>query len=161
SPLPSKHGHHLVRIEGRTDIVLGTLLGFQRVNGANGQTVWETSLQRDAQPAAKNHPDYVANHFTFTGPTNELQLMGTALDLTGDDVEDLVFINTRAELLAVSGGNGKVLWWFASKQPGWTKNEASSQEVAGRPVLVQLAAEKKPLCIGTFAWHGQWCVEGV
>src|SRR5262249_62228 len=110
SPLAVPRGYHLFEAEGRTDVLVATDHGFRRVSGPPGQTVWEVTRLADTVPAAgRKSVEQVIARFTQPALSEGDLLIPAAFDLDGDGVADLVLANTEANLLALSGADGKVL----------------------------------------------------
>jgi outer membrane protein assembly factor BamB len=130
-PLDVPRGYEVVELEGRADIILVTEKGLRRVDGRTGKDVWERSMERKDQPALAAAADYdwaimrqaewdrydAQGRWRSDPPAPFL--VRPAPDLDGDGVGDLVWAGrTGGWLLAVSGKDGRVLWWFRSQPAG-------------------------------------------
>ena len=102
-------------------------------------------------------PNLAGQGHSLMEPT---QVVQPPPDVDGDGVPDLVWLSRRiASLLAMSGADGRVLWWHAPSPPvppggkpplpDWLGNYTRGSRVVGQPI-VRRAGGKAPVLITAF-----------
>ncbi len=145
-PIPEHHGDRAVAVDlgPQTDLVRvsdnhNTLT---RLDGRTGKAVWQKKLAdvRDrARVLSENWP-------------GELPLLRPAPDLDGDGVGDLVWFSAeKASIWALSGGNGKELWWYQGG-PG---------KIVAAPAVIAVEGDGRPDLIVTLVADGQRRIEAI
>jgi tRNA A-37 threonylcarbamoyl transferase component Bud32 len=158
-PVTLAGAYHLAPLEGRTDLLLETFEGLRRIHGQTDKTLWDVSLKREAQPAVRLDLNY--SHGNFIGRASGVHLVQPLLDLDGDGIEDLIFANNAAQLLAVSGATGQVLWWFSSRLFASGLPGTDAAHTLGQPILLRGRDGQAPVCAALFARLGHTWAEGI
>jgi outer membrane protein assembly factor BamB/tRNA A-37 threonylcarbamoyl transferase component Bud32 len=149
APLAVPLGHEVVDLGGRPDVVIVTEKGMRRVNVATGRDVWpggERSLAKEDQPRVAQTAGYDWDKLRqegWPGETDELAipprpwLVRPAPDLDGDGTRYLVWASQRSPwLLAVSGKDGTVKWWFSSQRFPKERADPVRKVAVGCPPLI-------------------------
>jgi outer membrane protein assembly factor BamB len=125
---------------------------LSRVDGRTGKPVWQKKLN---QVPAKGLPyEEWRQRVTILSETwpGELPLLQAAPDLDGDGVGDLVWFSPKkAALWALSGKDGKELWWYHSG-PG---------QIVAAPAVVDVDGDGTPDLIATMFARKQRCIEAI
>jgi outer membrane protein assembly factor BamB len=157
----------VVWFDGKPDVVQITQQGLRRLDGATGKPVWPgdvVSLKAEDQPAVaqqKDHPGAMLLQPVRRGFSLDPAGLQSTPDLDGDHAADLLVASrSSAELLAVSGRTGKVLWWFGTYPdlPDGVKEDqiygqrpTFQHTVVGEPVTADVRGDGTPAFISTFA----------
>jgi len=159
-PIPTAPGiFEVVDLDGRPDLITVTEKGLRRLNGATVKVVWDVSLAAEDQPAVAGASSYDWESTLRYGSDDRARLVRPLPDLDRDGTRDLVWASPRsrkeATLLAVSGKEGRVLWWLRrerdldemlSNLPGHVYSTAVAE-----PTLTGADEEGVPDLIVTFA----------
>ena len=139
----------ILDLDGQADLIqlIQPIRAFetrmQRLDGLTGRPVWDAPLVC----SEVNLPDGVEFHEwapvlrrSAWGQVSEDIFVSPPPDLNQDGTRDLVFVSrTTASLLAVSGADGEILWWFRSQdRPDWI-GAAMVAEVDGDGILDLIA----------------------
>jgi serine/threonine protein kinase len=170
--LPSVAHGELMRFGNETDLILlpqdPTMPVLARQSGATGKTVWEMNWSADSPDLAgllKTLDDKLAWNTLFRwsdppsygGPQkligavgNQNRAGGMPPNLDGDGTVDLVWAFWPA-LVAVSGDDGKPLWWIRPR------NEAGmGGTLVGMPLIVACGDGNAPLLAACFKVDQSW-----
>jgi outer membrane protein assembly factor BamB/predicted Ser/Thr protein kinase len=156
----------VVDLAGHADLIQVNRQSLRRLNGANGQLLWEMTISGTEK----------SNLVRINGE-DPLTLARPAPDLDGDGVRDLVWASrTSPSLWAVSGAGtadqkGKELWWFrahpklpedlADTEGRWSPRFGKGR-VVGQPVTADLEGvaldvdqDGTPDIVATFESRGE------
>lgn len=180
TPRPIAHpaAVEIVRLGRRTGVLV--LLGSERaasgalvpfrlrlLDGATAEPVWPADLRFDDStlPAGGAAVEWrqlpegtVAPGFVDTGLPERVS------DLDADGTGDLLLVSrTSPSVVAVSGADGRVLWWhrgrpsLAPGSPGVTGWQAPGRNgtVVGSPVVVEIDGDGIPDVVGCFRSNGE------
>ncbi len=143
-----------VNLGQRTDLVrvFDNWSVLSRVDGRTGKPVWQKKLD---QVPVKGLPykEWVqrTSILSETWP-GELPLVQAAPDLDGDGVGDLVWFSAKkAALWALSGKDGKELWWY----------HAGPGQVMEAPAVIDVDGDGTPDLIATMFVGKQRCIEAI
>lgn len=155
---------------------------LRRLDGGTARAIWEQTLAFDRPPMENSTPDdklawmqflsafeydcNVADPPQLVKPMckvswDAMQQLNphsdtvSPPDLNGDGTRDLVWLLRDAtSLLAVSGADGKVLWWFRTD---W----GSNRSVLGQPMIFDVDADGHPDLIVAFRNSGNVWIEAI
>ncbi len=159
-PLAESHGDRVRAVElgRRTDLVRvsGNRSILSRVDGRTGKAVWQKKLDYVKPKAPAKGLTYEEwrerETILYENQPGALPLLRTAPDLDGDGVGDLVWFSAqKAALWALSGRDGKELWWYHGG-PG--------RIVAG-PAVIDVDGDGTPDLIATMVAGKQRCIEAI
>ncbi|MEX2121901.1 MAG: protein kinase [Pirellulales bacterium] len=151
----------IIQLDRRADLVLVEnhfgQVSLRRLDGATASQVWALALDADKrQDMFQTDADRTewAMMLQYWPGADSARLVRPAGDLDADGVRDLVWTFPRS-LLAVSGRDGKVLWWHRSPPAG-------DSRVEGTPVLIDTLDDGRPdLLITHVLPNGQVIVEAL
>jgi outer membrane protein assembly factor BamB len=143
-----------VNLGQRTDLVrvFDDWSVLSRVDGRTGRPVWQKKLDQ-APVKGLPYKEWVqrTSILSETWP-GELPLVQAAPDLDGDGVGDLVWFSVKkAALWALSGKDGKELWWY----------HAGPGQVMEAPAVIDVDGDGTPDLIATMFVGTQRCIEAI
>lgn len=168
----------LVPFDGRTAIL--TLLGPEQdpgttprptrlrlLDGATGKPVWRRDLEFDAATQPGGDPaawKSVLFQWSVAPGFGGTRVGERVADLNRDGAGDFVLVSrTTASLLAVSGADGRVLWWY-HRRPSLDSAAATSATwmfqpgqsfVVGEPMLAEVDDDGVPDVLVCFRSNGE------
>jgi outer membrane protein assembly factor BamB len=154
----------LVRLNGKAHLLHRAERGWRLVNGATMSPVWKEDLKFQVKHAESPYPDnytqgasddllQVGSWTQHQGTGTSPGVVRTGIDLNGDGKDDLIFASrVSPSLLAVSGGDGKALWWYraapdlplghdAEKDPLDVKSSRENAGAIRDPIIVKSDGE--------------------
>lgn len=147
---------------------------IERLDGRTGRPVWPRALVLDATtlPADRDLSEW-RRLLDPSGLTwrsgGEARFAEVVADLDGDNVDDLVWVSRNTpSLLAVSGADGRVLWWCRSggRPPPTTAATAAhprrfggSGAVVGRTGIADADGDGRPDLVAGFVSEGDRFVD--
>ncbi len=157
-----------LQLTGSSDIIINSQKSLKRLDGKTGETIWEVTLNAgnlpeggDAElwPELLHNPQWESTAFLKPPP-----------DLDGDGTNDIIWpCRTSSSLIAFSGLDGKVLWWYRARpelpesdtskkknrKQSWPKNTVIAQ-----PASAELDGDEVPDIIAIFGYQSpgahQW-----
>ncbi len=178
--LESESCFGFLTLPDRTDLVVLERrfgkLAMRRFDGRTASLLWETPLDRlhlparipDHEPAVNTQPeaengqaagldtpepapwaeviDFMANELERQPPT----LLAPAADLDGDKEPDVLWLSRQAHLLAISGKDGRVLWWQDAQRGG---------TFVGRPVVCLIPGEDHQMLLALVVAQKGFCLD--
>ncbi len=88
---------------------------LRRLDGATGKAIWSLDFSNETLPAGHDLRTW-STLLTWSGVGFPGYLVDPPPDLNGDGTRDLVWASrTSPSLVAVSGTDGKLLWWFRGR----------------------------------------------
>ena len=149
---------------GKADLIEWTSQAVIRRDGQTGKPIWDSSRPSIPWRLDQDSADRLRR---WHESTQTLDFVQPAPDLNGDEIGDLVgFSRNMTSLLALSGGNGSVLWEcsFELKMPGVTP--ADDPEMRGpvspvrrtgflvdAPVVTDLDQDGLPDLVATLVFY--------
>jgi outer membrane protein assembly factor BamB len=158
-----------VDLMGRTDFISvqtvardgNATVAVRRLDGSTGKPAWPADLEFNETTLPQSGDLRLWRSVLDRGlvPNAPQSLLAT-LDLNGDGTRDLVWASrTSASLVAVSGKDGKPLWWFlghAAPQSDSRTGESSDQgRVLGLPATAEIDGDSTPDLIACFLSSGE------
>jgi outer membrane protein assembly factor BamB len=157
-PIVVARSHVTARLDGRTDILLMSAHGLRRIHGGTAETLWETRLDPQAQPALARAAGFRWNWPQTTPQSdrgvldNRPRLIEPASDVDGDGKPDLIWaFRHQATLLALSGKDGSVLWCFRPAGVGG-EEETADGAVLGAPDRIDVDRDGVADLVATFIY---------
>jgi serine/threonine protein kinase len=156
----------ILDLAGRADLIERTDHGVRRLDGRTARPVWEVTFDAKNLPPGQDLEEWTRILADPPGSLNDNvsgNLVRPAPDLDGDEVPDLVWAcRTTPSLLALSGKDGKLLWWFRAfpDQPGrldGVEARLARGSVIGQPAMVDVDGDGRPdlivfLNVGEQSW---------
>jgi outer membrane protein assembly factor BamB/tRNA A-37 threonylcarbamoyl transferase component Bud32 len=158
-PLAESHGDRVVAVDlgGRIDFVRlsDNQSVLSRVDGRTGKVVWKKPRHVKPKGPGKGLTDEEWQQRETILAENwpgDLPLLQVAPDLDGDGVGDLVwFSQNKAALWALSGRDGKELWWYHGG-PG---------KIVAAPAVIDVDGDGTPDLIATMTAGKQRGIEAI
>jgi len=151
--------HLPLDLGGRTDLMVITHNSLRRLHGATGQPAWPGPFALDEKklPAGRDAKEWEWIQRTGGFKGHFGRLLQPAPDLDKDGVGDLIFpagavyVNLLPALLAVSGKDGRPLWWFSSGYGERDKERPlENADTIDRPAVADVDGDGTPDLITLF-----------
>src|SRR5262245_22649408 len=136
----SNDQYRLLSIDGRTDILRVVDNKLQRLDGRTLLEVWKRGMTSTDQPTLRQLKE--GDGFDPTGTLRYIRHVSRQCpDLNGDRQGDLIVgLDYQADLAAVSGKDGGILWWFRTHARPLTEveNDEGDSFVLAEPTLLDV-----------------------
>ncbi len=144
------------------DVIVSGISAVRRINGLTGKTVWEFPRAFGGPGTSKER--FRGEHWRQLLQDNEIllgrqaaALVRSAPDVNQDGTADIVWASrTSCSLLAMSGKDGRLLWWHQAQPPGAVPATASNARprqtwipvgdgwIDGEPLTTDLDGDQVP-----------------